>query len=66
MARRLILYGVPADMARLLSRWCPACAGLPIRRHGDFSGAGRFDLPALPCLAMRRLPCRTGAWIGWR
>ena len=48
-------------MARLLSRWCPARAGLPIRRHGDFSGTGHFDLPALPCLAMRGLPCRTGA-----
>ena len=48
-------------MARLLSRWCPARAGLPIRRHGGFSGIGHFDLPALPCLAMRGLPCRTGA-----
>ena len=28
---------------------------------GDFSGTGHFDLPALPCLAMRGLPCRTGA-----
>ena len=60
-ARRLILYGAPANMARLLSRWCSARAGLPIRRHGDFSGIGHFDLPALPCLAMRGLPCRTGA-----
>jgi hypothetical protein len=60
-ARRLMLYGAPANMARLLSRWCSARAGLPIRRHGDFSGIGHFDLPALPCLAMRGLPCRTGA-----
>jgi hypothetical protein len=43
------------------TRWCPARAGVPIRRHGDFSGTGHFDLPALPCLAMRGLPCRTGA-----
>jgi hypothetical protein len=48
-------------MARLLSRWCPARAVLPIRRHGDFSGTGHFDFPALPCLAMRGLLCRTGA-----
>lgn len=61
VARRLILYGAPANMSRLLSRWCPARAGLPIRRHGDFSGTGHFDLPALPCLAIRGLPCRTGA-----
>ena len=60
-ARRLTLYGAPANMARLLSRWCPARAGLPIRQHGGFSGTGRFDLPTLPCLAMRGLPCRTGA-----
>jgi hypothetical protein len=56
-----MLYGAPANMARLLSRLCPARAGVPVRRHGDFSGIGHFDLPALPCLAMRGLPCRTGA-----
>jgi hypothetical protein len=49
--------GVSAPYLKNLARnW-----DLPIRRHGDFSGIGRLDLPAPPSPALRAVTMRTGA-----
>jgi hypothetical protein len=49
--------GVSAPYLKSLVRnW-----GLPLRRHGDFSGIGHLDLPGPPSPAMRAVTMRTGA-----
>ena len=49
--------GVSASYLKSLAKnW-----GLPIRRHGDFSGIGHLDLPAPPSPSMRAVTMRKGA-----